>query len=255
MTSRCKSADSYIPEFTHDETKTNTEPHQAAPMTPQAQKNLLTAIEAIPGRGTVPFETFLLATLGVLAENHRKAGLGTVEIHPTLWMGRPTEIPIEPCRAAVEAYVQAVRDHAPFTDVLGAIHARTISRSGGEELGQSFTPMDLQDLTGALAKRLSTPGLKRIQDVCCGSGGLTLGVLRSGAITASNAIVHAVDIDPVCCAMTSVQLMVQGFAHHQPVRRVRVYCANALHDPNTWLCSTDTIGRTSRSTSSNRRTP
>jgi hypothetical protein len=120
-------------------------------MTPQAQKNLLTAIEAIPGRGTVPFETFLLATLGVLAENHRKAGLGTVEI---------TEIPIEPCRAAVEAYVQAVRDHAPFTDLLGAVHARTISRSGGEGLGQSFTPMDLQDLTGALAKRLSTPGPK-----------------------------------------------------------------------------------------------
>jgi hypothetical protein len=196
--------------------------------------NLCAAIEAIPGRGAVPFESFLLATLGVLAENHRKAGLGAVEIHPTLWMGRPTKITVESCRSAVDAYFQAVRDHAPFTDVLGAVHARTISRSGGEGLGQSFTPMDLQDLTGALAKRLSTPGPKRIQDVCCGAGCLTLGVLRAGAITASNAIVHAVDIDPVCCAMTSVQLMIQGFAHHQPVKRVRVYCANALHDPNTW---------------------
>ena len=161
---------------------------------------------------------------------HRKAGLGAVEIHPALWTGHPTKIPVEACRAALEAYVQAVRDHAPFSDVLGAVHARTICRSGGEGLGQSFIPMDTQELVGALV----TPGPKRIQDVCCGSGGLTLGVLRSGAITASNATVHAVDIDPVCCAMTSVQLMIQGFAHHPPVKRVRVYCANGLSDPKTW---------------------
>ena len=55
-----------------------------------------------------------------------------------------------------------------------------------------------------------------------------------GQYPVEDVYVNAVDLDPLCCAMTAWQLATQGFVHQRPVGKVRVYCSNVLLDPKTW---------------------
>lgn len=87
------------------------------------------------------------------------------------------------------AYLDTVEASAPWTDVLGDVHARLIASPGGEGLGQSFTPPDLGGLSGLLAHRLVTrfptdseDGITRILDPAVGCGSLLLGLLQMDSL-------------------------------------------------------------------------
>jgi hypothetical protein len=135
---------------------------------------------------------------------------------------------------AVDAYMRAVKTNPPFTDLLTPIHAHFLG-ANGKGLGQFFTPWDLAKLCSALAidhqQRHGEPSPVRMSDPCCGAGGLLLAYIQDrlydrkqhpaepgGDVYARferaiNTRVHANDIDPLCSAMTALQLCASQFVH------------------------------------------
>lgn len=137
----------------------------------------------------------------------------------------------------IEAYMQAVKDNEPFQDVLGAVHAEFMGRFGGNGLGQHFTPPDLADLMGVIAadhfRRHPKQGVIRIGEPCCGAGSLVLAQIRqliklNGRKFTKRLALECNDIDPLCSAMTALQLMANQFLHVLPLAKVEVTVGNTL---------------------------
>ena len=137
----------------------------------------------------------------------------------------------------IEAYLHAVKDNEPFQDVLTAIHAEFLLRSGGNGLGQHFTPLDMADLMGAIAadhlRRHPLQGVIRIGEPACGAGSLVLAQIRqliriNGRDIAKRLALECNDIDPLCSAMTALQLMANQFLHVLPLAKVEVTVGNTL---------------------------
>lgn len=137
--------------------------------------------------------------------------------------------------ALVSLYFTLVAISPPYTDVLGDLHGRVLARFGGDGLGQHFTPPDLADLTAALAldHRARHPiaprsGPVRLHDPACGAGALLLAQFRGDCPRPEHCAVVAQDIDPLCCAMTALQLTANAVFHHRPLHELTVLCGNTL---------------------------
>lgn len=212
------------------------------------------AIEKIPGQdgrasSRRSFAIFLQHALAMMVEMNRKGGeplflseaqfrkIGFTPIDPDVELPGKAEI-----ASAVTAYLVAVRDSEPFTDLLTAVHANFVG-SGGEGLGQYFTPWDLAKLCGALSadhnkRHGKAQGPYRISDPCCGAGGLLLAAIqedlagRKSAVEKADAAfaihVHANDIDPMCAAMTALQLTTNQFIHMLALGEVRIEVGDTL---------------------------
>lgn len=136
--------------------------------------------------------------------------------------------------AAINAYIKAVFASRPFDDVLGQVHAELLGRKGGEGLGQSFTPGDLLDLVQALATRHRPgEGGAKVYDSCCGAGSLALAAIRSQLkhLPSEKILVLAGDIDPLCAAMTALQIHANQTFHFLPLGAVKVTVGNELTGP------------------------
>lgn len=136
-----------------------------------------------------------------------------------------------------EAYYRAVQSNEPFEDVLTAIHGEFLSRFGGNGLGQHFTPADLAKLAGLLGaqnfKKHTQEGLIRIGEPTCGAGSLIMGSISElmkseGRGVVSRLSVTANDLDPLCSAMTTLQLMANQFIHALPLAQIEVTVGNTL---------------------------
>ena len=215
---------------------------------------LCKAIEKIPCKGgrfkaSEAFGSFIQHALVVMVEGNRETGeplfltdaqfrkLGFTPIDPDVPLPGQDAI-----GTAVTAYFEAVRDNEPFTDLLTPVHAHFLGQYGGEGLGQYFTPWDLAKLAAALSvdhsKRHGRPAPLRINDPCCGAGGLLLAAIQDDLARFTNhderfaaafsLHVHANDIDPLCSAMTALQLTTNQLIHSLALGEVRIEVGDTL---------------------------
>ncbi|WP_254806855.1 SAM-dependent methyltransferase [Xanthomonas campestris] len=141
--------------------------------------------------------------------------------------------------AAITAYLNAVTASRPFEDVLGRVHAELLARRG-EGLGQFFFPGDLLNLAQGLDTRHRPGGSGvKVYDSCCGAGSLALAAIRGRLkhTTSEKILVLAGDIDPLCAAMTALQIHANQTFHLLPLGAVKVTVGNELvgeRHPGYW---------------------
>lgn len=132
------------------------------------------------------------------------------------------------------AYSAAVKSNPPWTDIFVHLHAQRFDRHA-HALGQHFTPPDLAHFIGRLAdshivRHPIADGTLALHDPCCGAGGLLLGQL-SHAVDGKRYAVTATDLDPLCCAMTALQVLANTLLHGRKwVSSIAVSCGNCLLD-------------------------
>lgn len=206
-------------------------------MNTQLMKNLIKTIEAAPGKSNrEKLEACiqrLLCAMSAMANT--QGGLSIRMDAPALGF-KP--IPIGSAkrweRELTTAYTDAVMKSEPFTDILGDVHGLMLYDSKAEGLGQHFTPKDLAQLTAAMGeshhKRHGTTD-DRVYDPTCGAGGLILAVLalRDEAHLSKTTVV-AQDIDPLCCAMTALQIVVNELVWGRAPGELRIECKDILAD-------------------------
>ena len=134
-------------------------------------------------------------------------------------------------------YAQLVIDH-PWQDILGPTYMELGSHGQRNWLGQYFTP---QVVAGAMA-RITMSGLDlnefppgrliNVMEPCAGSGVMLLAACEAivadfGAATLPRFSFTAIDLDPLCSAMTACQILANG-AMHGAMGELVVYQGNAL---------------------------
>jgi len=133
-----------------------------------------------------------------------------------------------------KAYSTAVKSNPPWTDILVHLHAQRFDRHA-HSLGQHFTPPDLAHFVGRLAgshvdRHPIADETLALHDPCCGAGGLLLGQLAHAA-DGKRYAVSATDLDPLCCAMTALQVLANTLLHGRKlVSSIEVSCGNCLLD-------------------------
>ena len=215
-------------------------------------KKLYKAIVALPGacgqKGNLErFSLFVQTALMALWKSHEAHmatnGVSIGTIAPKV-LGFKSKDPLEwaalslPLAEAFKAYFAAVVGSEPFHDVLGDVFEEMFLTDS--TMGQFMTPRDLADLTGALAAchfNRHPPALKdgifKIYEPAVGAGGLLLGQFRQwnsrgGSIPLSKVRVEANDLDPLCSAMTSLQLLANIVYHQQGFAAIRITVGNTL---------------------------
>ncbi|NEV62339.1 N-6 DNA methylase [Thiorhodococcus minor] len=134
-------------------------------------------------------------------------------------------------------YASLVAEH-PWTDLLGSVYMELSSRGQQRWLGQFFTPpavatcmaeLQLADLNDRLS---AGDTLIRVLEPAAGSGVMLLALCqvvlkRHGRTALSRLSLTAVDLDPLCAAMTATQLLANAVVHG-PLGELRVDHGNAL---------------------------
>jgi len=208
-----------------------------------AYQRLLKAIKAIPAEAGKPWdprqalEMFVQHALFGLAHIHMGTDGGVDPKALQFVTVREKRVAVQEVGAAIAAYVEAVKSSRPFEDVLTQVHAELLAERGGQGLGQHFTPGDVCDLAQALATdmalRKTTSSGGTVYDCCCGSGALALAAIRSRLelIPSHQIRVRAGDIDPLCSAMTALQIHASQTFHYLPLGSVLVTVGNELVGP------------------------
>lgn len=221
----------------------------------QALVRLKKAIQAVP-TGNGPWnarkamEQFTQITLCTLVNTHKQLQqvygsslvierldyevFGFIPLPPEKRDAYPWQVEV------MNAYLDAVAAHEPFDDLLTRVHQEFLASERGGGLGQHFTPPDLAALVGALAAShrtrhpLSMAGaMECLYEPACGAGSLVLALLRDrmkqgGVNQVVNLRVICNDIDPLCSAMTALQLFATQYSHGAPIGHVRVTVGHCL---------------------------
>lgn len=133
----------------------------------------------------------------------------------------------------------------PFGDVMGEIYQALIG-SGSKRTAQHFTPEHLADATVAFHE---TPDPKpegiKVVDPTCGSGGMLLALIRKWHKegrndSIRNAVFYLNDIDPLCCAMSALQLLTSQIVFNVPLAYVQISRGDIIAEylnPELAFCS------------------
>lgn len=140
----------------------------------------------------------------------------------------------------LQTYLQAVNDNDPWTDLMTPMQAQMFD-SKSKDLSQHFTPEKVAKGTVQMAmkgvrKALNEKDTANVLDMCCGAGGLTLGLLKemeAQQLPTSRAHIHMVDLDPLCCAMAVMQLVSNIWVHGKSVGPVQVWCCDVIKELHT----------------------
>lgn len=128
----------------------------------------------------------------------------------------------EKLQEAFTAYLHEVREHEPFSDILGMQYDEYL----GQSLGQFLTPPDVANV---IADLMPCKG-HRIVEPCCGAGALMLPMLRK--FHAKNELhlvqAHANDLDPKMCVMAAVQMLMPSVVHNIRFGELEITQGNAL---------------------------
>lgn len=219
------------------------------------QKRLLELLGKKPADIRKNFHTLVFGSLYMLAQPEllKAAGGRAIYAPSSEYSFFPSPLP-----ELFEAYAAAVLEAPPWTDVLSEIHCCLLAAKGGEGLGQYFTPWDLANLVGKIGRGLTnrskvslkgSDGLLHIHEPNVGAGSLLLGQLRVGhgkGIGPGEVSIDAWDIDPLCCAMTALQLRMSEVFFRQPIGQVIVREGNTLTLSNkvVWFSESLTVKRT-----------
>lgn len=144
---------------------------------------------------------------------------------------------------AVVLWFSAIKDSAPFTDVLGSSYDEHL----GHELGQFMTPPDLAAQLAGLNLSLSAKNIEAhlwsgevftVGDITgCGAGSLLLAWLKAynerfGEPALKQVAVGAIDLDPAMVQLTAVQIFHSAVFHNLALGGLEVHWGNAITEPN-----------------------
>ena len=210
---------------------------------------LHSAIEAIPESPSIQtfrdkFELFIHVALLITIQAHQVKltanGGGTIcttlntelcRVDAIAGNQHPQEL-----QDAVEVYTCLVIGLPFATDLLSAIHSESLQSAGSKKMAQHFTPPKLADL---MLKFLGQDTLKAGNlvgdDTGCGAGGLLLAWMRNiyenrgdDPYPFEHKEVFANDMDPLCAAMTSLQIYANRVWNGQPFKCIEVLCTDAI---------------------------
>lgn len=130
------------------------------------------------------------------------------------------------------AYLTAVRNNEPWADLLSVVHAELISNRQDKKLAQHFTPWGLVKALNLFVHR-ETDEPYTLADPTCGAGSLILGHVHSLVSTGkeadlSNCDCWGNDLDPLCAAMTALQVMANQWVHGPVFGRVQITVGDAI---------------------------
>lgn len=138
-------------------------------------------------------------------------------------------------------YAEEVIRCEPFSDILGRTYMDLVSTGGQKSLAQFFTPEPVSRAIAEMAKpdnveEAAKGDLYRVMEPACGAGIMILQLCS--AIAASegfSALQHvslcAIDLDPLCCKITAVQLLANTLIKGAQYGELIVLHGNALDDP------------------------
>ena len=246
----------------------------------QSIKAMVSAIRQIhtrpgPWSARKAMEDFIQKTLCALVEGHKKKAEShgsnlLMNYAPRAFNFKPIEKrdighPWE--NVAVTAYITAVLAHEPYEDILVYVFTELQLGGASSDLGQFLTPPDLCRLAAEIAidnqrrHPVGMGGMLKISDPCCGAGGLLLASIathyKAGGVDAvANLDISANDLDPLCSAMTALQLMASMMLFQLPLGRVDITVGNTLTancKPALMSLWVPSVGRERRATEAKRR--
>ena len=139
-------------------------------------------------------------------------------------------------------YASLVRDHEPFSDLLGQLYMALAYSSVKGAMGQYFTPPSVALMMAQItigADEMPRGRLVRVCDPTCGSGVMLLSAAsvvmdRHGADSLADLSLTGIDIDSLCSKMAAVQLVANCVMHGISLGEILIYCGNALGLADKW---------------------
>jgi len=136
-------------------------------------------------------------------------------------------------------YASLVRDHAPFSDLLGQLYMALAYRSVKGSMGQYFSPPNLATMMAEITiggGEMPRGQPVRVCDPACGSGVMLLSTAevvlrRHGEDSLKDLSLTGTDIDPLCSKMAAVQLLGSCAMHGLSLGEVVIYRGNSLGSP------------------------
>lgn len=203
---------------------------------------LIKAIETIPCRGgsfdarqaLSTFAAGMLACLSKVSSNY-PAIRGITTFENLLDCGfddAPYRTEGAWMELVLSAYLTAVQNNEPWADLLSVVHAELISNRLDKKLAQHFTPWGLVKALNLFVDR-KTDEPYTLADPTCGAGSLILGHVHSLVGTGNeddlpNCDCWANDLDPLCAAMTGLQVMANQWVHGPVFGNVQITVGNAI---------------------------
>ncbi|MCO7473000.1 hypothetical protein [Stenotrophomonas maltophilia] len=201
-----------------------------------AYQRLLKAIQAIPGdspRDQMRKFTAFALKIGVLNQMMEVCQRGVVPLALSLdWtlLGEDVEGTEDWGREAGLAYGEAVAAFEPFECILGRLFNELVGTGRKKKDCQHFTPWD--QATAIMHFLPAIPDTHSIGEICCGAGTLLLGrlhqVAKADPLALRDISVLANDRDPLCAALTALQLLSNQLIWQMPLNRVVVECKDII---------------------------
>jgi len=205
-----------------------------------AYQRLLKAIQAIPGETSRDkLRKFTAFALKVCIHNEMTEwSLGVPKPLALMWeeslLGDDVVGTEAWCYEAGQAYGHAVETFEPFECILGRLFNEFVG-AGKDNDCQHFTPWNIACGVVAFCPQNVGQGLTEkgaMNDPTCGTGTLLLAKLhqlaKGDAILLRGVTVFANDRDPLCAAMTALQLMSNQLIWRMPIDRVIVECKDII---------------------------
>lgn len=203
-----------------------------------AYQRLLKAIQAIPGdspRDQMRKFTAFALKIGVLNQMMEVCQRGVVPLALSLdWtlLGEDVEGTEEWGREAGQAYGEAVEAFKPFECILGRLFNELVGSGRKKKDCQHFTPW--VQATAVMRFMPVTPEPHSISEICSGAGTLLLGslhqVAKADPVALRGISVLANDRDPLCAALTALQLLSNQLIWQMPLNRVVVECKDIISE-------------------------
>ena len=137
------------------------------------------------------------------------------------------------------AYFNAVIAHDPYEDILCNVFQELKLGGKSNRLSQHLTPPTMCRVMNKfmdpqlLKERSNKDELFAVHDLCCGTGSLLLSAIsdqfeKGGANALKQLNVSANDLDPLCAAMTALQLVASMMHFELPLGRLSITVGNAI---------------------------
>lgn len=209
----------------------------------QAYKRLVKAVNCSPALSPRERMSKFVA-YGLRAAVHkqlekRKNGVG-VSVLPWMDVGLLSDVDLEGGDWGAEvadAYIAAIESAEPFECILGWVFNELAGSGQKKRDCQDFTPWALAQGAMRFLPRGLGDGCQEplFNDFTCGAGTLLLARVHALLWSQSNdpdalmdLVVSANDRDPLCAAMTALQLLINQLVWERPIGAVHVECKDII---------------------------
>jgi hypothetical protein len=209
----------------------------------RAYRRLVKAVMVIPAHSPRERMTKFVA-YGLRASVHlqlekRKKGEG-VPVLPWMDVGLLSDVDFGDGlwgKELADAYVAAIESSEPFECILGQLFNELVGSGQKNRDCQDFTPWSIATAMQRFLPLTVDAGqqMPLLNDPTCGSGTLLLAQLwglvqkrRDDPDALKDIVVSANDRDPLCAAMTALQLLINQLVWERPIGCVHVECKDII---------------------------